>query len=734
MVADSTIVRSARSPEPSQPPPPPPPSSSSSSSLPLPLPLPPPPPPPQQAPPLLLPPQSIPGPSSSLTPLLQPPYPASVHTSGDPPALHNHAPQPSPPPKKKQKRNKPTLSCEECVERKTKCDRGRPQCIACIKRQSECRYSEVANLIASTDRGAVTRNTARSRKHSKPASSLGEGEHPSSLPLHVIILPLFFLPLKHPDRHSLTDSSPSSPSQPFFASSQMTRSRSPPRPQYRSGSLSSTGSSPFLLSNIPYSNHTQSPFFGLGSEHPFANYWTSRGGLAEVIGVLPNKGQADILVAKYFDAVDPVYPMVHKRNFYADYERFWSLPIEEKQVADPVLVALHFVVYAMGTQFIDNTTPELEKAQIAEFYVSASQQALRLSSYLSRASVRTLQAMVLICYFLMNDNHASDAWAFGGVLMRQAYAMGLHRDPDIITPRCSLSDKQQRRKVWQAVLFQDTFLTVLLKLPPTASFSDVRVESLTDELEDCITNGTSTNGTPDTIINPMSISSIAPMSDFFPSYELSDRQYIRSMWHMANLVQRTVCTPRSLNQPLTTSSRDKLALIATYQGLHASFPHALTTSSHLDIADLANENPRRLRQNLFFRSNFWHCVMIIQADEYEEKGVKCDVKGALEAARRAVAAFFDFWDHLRIDAGVWWVFQHRAFEEALLIARILGTQEKPLSPSKQHLSPVSDPLLVAAKEDARRTLEILDHVGSGAPEMQKTRTDVLRTAFADIVW
>ena len=268
--------------------------------------------------------------------------------------------------------------------------------------------------------------------------------------------------------------------------------------------MSSTSSSPFLLSNIPYSNHT-SPFFGLGSEHPFANYWTSRGGLGEVIGVLPAKDQADILVAKYFDAVDPVYPMVHRRNFYADYERFWSLPNEEKLTVDPVLVALHFVVYAMATQFISMTTDH-GQAQIAEFYVSASQQALRLSSYLSKASVRTLQAMVLICYFLMNDNHASDAWAFGGLLVRQSYAMGLHRDPDIITPRCSLSDKQQRRKLWQAVFFQDTFLTVLLKLPPTATFSDVRVESLTDDLDDYVANGSPSNGATDTAINPMSIS------------------------------------------------------------------------------------------------------------------------------------------------------------------------------------------------------------------------------------
>jgi hypothetical protein len=66
------------------------------------------------------------------------------------------------------------------------------------------------------------------------------------------------------------------------------------------------------------------------------------------------------------------------------------------------------------------------------------------------------------------------------------------------------------------------------------------------------------------------------------------------------------------------------------------------------------------------------------------------------------------------------------------MARILGQQEQPLSPTHSG-PPSSDPLLQLAKEDARKCLEILDLVGI-APEMQKTRTEVLRTAFADILW
>lgn len=56
-----------------------------------------------------------------------------------------------------------------------------------------------------------------------------------------------------------------------------------------------------------------------------SNYWTHGGGLTEVIGVLPSKDQADILVAKYADAVDGVYPMIDWDAFQKDYNNFWAL-------------------------------------------------------------------------------------------------------------------------------------------------------------------------------------------------------------------------------------------------------------------------------------------------------------------------------------------------------------------------------------------------------------------------
>ncbi len=177
----------------------------------------------------------------------------------------------------------------------------------------------------------------------------------------------------------------------------------------RSDSRGSVALSTGLLSNVPYSHPTASNVFGIGSEHPFANYWTCEGGLSEVMSVLPDKLQADILMSRYFECVDPVYPMLHRQTFYADYEHFWSLTQPEKDHVDATFVALLFVILALGTQFVTSTGPR-ERKQTAEFYASASNQALRVSSYLSSASIRSIQAMVLITYFLINDNHASDGW------------------------------------------------------------------------------------------------------------------------------------------------------------------------------------------------------------------------------------------------------------------------------------------------------------------------------------
>ncbi|CAK7227377.1 hypothetical protein SCUCBS95973_006522 [Sporothrix curviconia] len=459
-------------------------------------------------------------------------------------------------------------------------------------------------------------------------------------------------------------------------------------------SLGSVALSTGLLSNVPYSAPSASNVFGIGSEHPFANYWTCEGGLPEVISVLPDKIQSDILLVRYFECFDPLYPMLNQQHFYSEFENFWALAPEEKSMVDPAFIALLFAMLALGTQFVSATTPK-ERKQTAEFYASASNQALRLSSYLSSASVRSIQSMVLITYFLINDNHASDGWAFAGILMRQAYAMGLHRDPNIVTPNASPYEKQQRRKVWQAVLLQDTFLTVLLSLPPTATHTDVNVEDL--EEEDSIGSGNKNS--------------------------VTDTAYIRGSWTLANLVQEVISSPRSLDVPICTTSRHKSKMVSDFRAIYRSFPDIFRSWDPESLTQLAKTNKRVVRQTLFLSSNYFHNLMLVHASESAD--VPVNVRGTLEAAHDAITSFFVLFKLFESEAGVWWVFNHRAFLEALCIGGVL--KEAVLRNGGDAEATAKDPLYARARADIEKMVEIMRIMGEGeqGSEVARTRVKVL---------
>ena len=132
--------------------------------------------------------------------------------------------------------------------------------------------------------------------------------------------------------------------------------------------------------------------------------------------------------------------------------------------------------------------------------------------------------------------------------------------------------------------------------------------------------------------------------------------------------------------------------------------------------------------------------MLLHACENEPAGVVANVKLALEAAHEALWAFFKLWAFFETEAAVWWVFQHRAFEESLLIAHLLRKH------SVESLNDVgsvaggvngggsgsAEEICGKAKDNVYRMLEIMERYG-GDLEMHKTRKEVLKEAFERIV-
>lgn len=78
--------------------------------------------------------------------------------------------------------------------------------------------------------------------------------------------------------------------------------------------------------------------------------------------------------------------------------------------------------------------------------------------------------------------------------------------------------------------------------------------------------------------------------------------------------------------------------------------------------------------------------------------VPINVRGALEAAHDAINAFFLLYSLFETEAKVWWVFNHRAFLEAMCIGTILLDHTKE-DDGEELLA--KDPLFIRAKSDIR---------------------------------
>ncbi len=432
------------------------------------------------------------------------------------------------------------------------------------------------------------------------------------------------------------------------------------------------------------------------------NYWTLTGGLGEVVSVLPSKEQADMfvfeftvlacladakdrLVANFFACVDPVYPLLHRVAFDADYDAFWRLSPEKKSEMEPSLLALIMIILAVGTQFMylpsGDVAAQQERSSSAELFASACHQALHLGAYLNRTSVQTLQAMIFMTYFLMNVNQATAAWAFSGIMIRQAYALGLNRDPSLLMhPPATRFQRAERRRLWQSIVTQETFLSIFLGLPPAATHADI------DSATPLTFEGLNIDARPRSDSRhqeQIDRSSGDYESSFDPDNDIG---YVNSMYPLALLVQESIASPRSLSLPLARTPQLRSQLLSRFRTCYRSFPEAFRAWDEQSIRKLYHRDiagQRLVRQIMFTTTNYWHCIMLIQqegteglqeslslgsdpmANKKEQGGPIGCLKGTLEAAHEALRGFFVIDTMVDNEAATWWMLCHRAFTEAV---------------------------------------------------------------------
>lgn len=353
-------------------------------------------------------------------------------------------------------------------------------------------------------------------------------------------------------------------------------------------------------------------------------------------------------------------------------------------------------------------------------------------------TIATSQAMTLIYFFLINDNHVSDAWTFSGITLRQGYVLQLNRNPEVVVPTASLEEKRLRIRLWSVISIQDTGLALNLKLPPCATVCDITpqtfryYESMLD------------HESPTPTINDVFTSGSYPRG-----MDEMDSKYLSAFWTLSILVAEHICKPRALAKPICRSREHQRDIINQFYGAYNEIP---APYGALDPERFYHPDERRSRQQICLCSNFFQYVMLVAADDNREDGVPPDYFITLEAAHEGLQGFFALFNRFGNETNGWWAYQHRAFEQAVgfhficyivhthadaraqfTIASVLADEAKlpsPTGPGRDASAKVYN-LLLQAKRDVHRVLEIIK-VSRGYFEFQSVkerRYDTLKAVY-----
>ncbi|KAL3424972.1 fungal specific transcription factor domain-containing protein [Phlyctema vagabunda] len=134
-----------------------------------------------------------------------------------------------------------------------------------------------------------------------------------------------------------------------------------------------------------------------------------------------------------------------------------------------------FAVLAVATNYSE--LGYHKRVATSQAFVQTSFHCLRLSNFLIRPSLESLQALMILGFVLANDMKAEASWALIGLTCRLAQALGLHRGPNengrLQSPP---SGDLPRRKLWWTIVWQDSLLSLSFDRCPIASLSLTRCQ------------------------------------------------------------------------------------------------------------------------------------------------------------------------------------------------------------------------------------------------------------------
>ncbi|KAL7964151.1 hypothetical protein HDV63DRAFT_278577 [Trichoderma sp. SZMC 28014] len=197
--------------------------------------------------------------------------------------------------------------------------------------------------------------------------------------------------------------------------------------------------------------------------------------LEDVLVDLPPRQTCDALISQYFNSGFMASGILHPEKFQKEYEKFWESPTK----APPLWISLLFSVLSLTTtlRFISAPSESATTTLTLRTLRRRAIECLILGKFATANSYAPeILIMHLQCGFMAHKKLTSDHWFEMGTLIRLAFRMGYHHDPDNL-PGISVFDGEMRRRVWHNLVQVDALMSFQMGLPsmiPT-EFCDTKV-------------------------------------------------------------------------------------------------------------------------------------------------------------------------------------------------------------------------------------------------------------------
>ncbi|TYJ55982.1 hypothetical protein B9479_003367 [Cryptococcus floricola] len=458
---------------------------------------------------------------------------------------------------------------------------------------------------------------------------------------------------------------------------------------------------------VPEDGVYSGAFPNLRKTFPFTTIWSHENFCGEIIGLLPNQAQSELLWEDWTNTYGSYVSPFHIPSIKEEYRSFFAKPPDEKMSVPLSALAVFLTICALGclsrataaemfghpnraqTAPDDPGGPDVKEPKDlttsrlqSELYLSAAYQALRLCSFMANPTVQVLQCQVLIQLYLLVSERAADAWAIGGNMIKQATALGLHRDPLSLDPRVSAREAEVKRRVWWSVASLDAMFSIFFGRPSSINFyttnlpqdkADEELSESPGSARELSTSNDLDSRTTDQTFHTAYYQLTIPSFEFLDGIFFVDRQASReALYKWFSPPSDAHMASEESPKPKHTY-RDALRLAEDLRRWYSHVPDGLRLDVNDSVEDLHKSRSRiRLGQTLALCIKTWTLTLVIhrpylraEADPtaYPESTAYCS-----EAAHMVLKAY-------RAMAGadislVWavWSMSYRAFQAAAVCA------------------------------------------------------------------